>query len=216
MTFLEAINEVLGRLRESTVTTINQTSYSTMIGHFVNDTKRQVEDAWDWDAQNTTLSLTLTPGTTNYVLTGSGTKHKSADVNVTTSGRQAKLILVPMKWIQDQQQLTTTTPSSPGYWAWNGSNGVDSKVEIYPTPDTAYTLAFNLNVPQVSLSSASDVILVPSEVVVLGAYARALAERGEDGALASSEAYGLFKGALSDRIALEQARALDYSEWVAV
>jgi hypothetical protein len=73
-----------------------------------------------------------------------------------------------------------------------------------------------MNVPQVVLTAASDIIIAPAEVIVKGAYARALAERGEDGAMASSEAYGLFKGELADRIALESARNEDYSEWVAV
>jgi hypothetical protein len=88
-------------------------------------------------------------------------------------------------------------------------------VELYDTPDAAYTIKFNLNVPQVKLTNASDVIMVPSEAVVMGAYARALAERGEDGALSSSEAYGLYRSILSDRIAIEQSRNEDYATWVA-
>jgi len=215
MTYLEAINEVLGRLREDSVTTINQNSYAVLIGHLVNDAKRQVEDAWDWDAQNTTLTITTSPNVSTYTITGSGTKQKSASVNITSTGRQAKLQAVSMNWIQDQQQLTTTTNSTPIYYAWNGTDGTDSKVELYSTPDSAYTIAFNMNVPQVKLTAASDVILVPSDAVVLGAYARALAERGEDGALSSSEAYGLYRSTLSDRISIEQSRNEDYATWVA-
>lgn len=216
MTFLECVNEVLGWLREGSVSSVTQSAYSTMIGYFVNDAKRQVEDAWDWDAQNTTLTVTTTPGVSTYTVTGSGTKQKSASVNITTSGRQATLRAVPMKWIQDQQQLTTTTNSSPCYYAWNGTDGTDSKIELFATPDSVYTIAFNMNVPQVKLTSDSDVIMVPTDAVVMGAYARALAERGEDGALSSSEAYGLYRSILSDRIAIEQARTEEYSTWVAV
>jgi len=215
MTYLEAINEVLVRLREPTVTSISQTSYSSMIGYLVNDAKRQVEDAWDWDVQNTTLTVTTAPGTSTYTITGSGTKQKGISANITTAGSQTTLTPVPLKWIQNQQQLTTTTNAAPSYYAWKGNDGTDSKVELFDTPDGVYTIKFNLNVPQVALSAAADVILVPSDAVVMGAYARALAERGEDGALASSEAYGLFKGILSDRIALEQSRSQDYDTWVA-
>jgi len=50
----------------------------------------------------------------------------------------------------------------------------------------------------------------------MGAYARALVERGEDGGLSSSEAYGLFKGILADQIALEAARFIENDAWVAV
>lgn len=216
MTFLEAINEVLVRLREPIVSSINQTTYSAMIGYLVNDAKRQVEDAWDWDVQNTSLTVVTVPGTSTYTIVGSGTKQKGISANITTAGNQGTVKPVSAKWIQDQQQLTTTTNARPVYYAWNGNDGTDSKVELYSTPDGVYTISFNLNVPQVALTAATDVIQVPSDAVVMGAYARALAERGEDGALASSEAYGLFKGILSDRISIEQARSEDYADWVAV
>lgn len=214
MTFLEAINEVLARLRESSVSTINQNGYAVMIGHFVNDAKRQVEDAWDWDVQNTTLTVTTSSGTSGYTVTGSGTKQKCISANITTTGHQTRLSPMSASYIQDQQQLTTTTNTTPCYYAWDGNDGTDSKIQLYPTPNGTYTIKFNMNVPQTALTAAGDVILVPSDAVVMGAYARALAERGEDGALASSEAYGLFKGILSDRVALEQSRNEDYQEWV--
>lgn len=214
MTFLEAINEVLARLRESSVSTINQNGYAVMIGHFVNDAKRQVEDAWDWDVQNTTLTVTTSSGTSGYTVTGSGTKQKCISVNITTTGHQTRLSPRSASYIQDQQHLTTATNTTPCYYAWDGNDGTDSKIQLYPTPNGTYTIKFNMNVPQTALTVAGDVILVPSDAVVMGAYARALAERGEDGALASSEAYGLFKGILSDRIALEQSRNEDYQEWV--
>lgn len=50
MTYLELVNDVLIRLREQTVSTVSLTTYSTLIGKFVNDAKRQIEDAYDWNA----------------------------------------------------------------------------------------------------------------------------------------------------------------------
>ena len=47
MTYLELVNDVLLRLREQTVTTVSLTNYSQLIGKFVNDSKRQIEDAYD-------------------------------------------------------------------------------------------------------------------------------------------------------------------------
>jgi hypothetical protein len=124
---------------------------------------------------------------------------------------------MPLQWIIDQQQLSGTVQSGiPAYYAWNGSDGTDKKVEIYPTPDAAYQLKFNLYVPQANLSADSDVLLIPSDAVVAGAYARALVERGEDGGLASSEAYGLYKGILSDQIALESGQFVENDCWIAV
>ena len=49
MTYLELVNDVLIRLREAEVETVSQTDYSKLIGKFVNDAKRQVEDAYSWN-----------------------------------------------------------------------------------------------------------------------------------------------------------------------
>lgn len=213
-TFLQAVNDVLIRLRENQVSTVTETAYSTLIGKFVNDSKRQVEDAWNWDALSTTLTLPTVNGTTTYTLAGSGIRQRDVTVNNTTS--QAYVNNIPIQWILDQQQLSTVQSGQPVYYAWNGTDGTDSKVEIYPTPDGVYSLKFNMVVPQVALSADSDVITVPSEPVVAGAVARALVERGEDGGLSSSEAYSLFKSILADYISLEKERFMEYTAFEAV
>jgi hypothetical protein len=179
----------------------------------VNDAKRYVEDAWNWDALSTTLTLNTVPGTTTYTLTGSGRRQKDITVNDTSS--QATVANAPLRWITDQQQLSTVQAGSPVYYAWNGTDGTDSKVELYPTPDGVYVLKFNMIVPQVDLSADGDVLLVQPEAVIAGAFARALAERGEDGGLASSEAFGLYKSILSDQIAVESTRYIENDSWVA-
>jgi hypothetical protein len=58
MTYLELVNDVLARLREQQVTTVNLTTYSSLIGKFVNDAKRQVEDAYDWNALGQDINVT--------------------------------------------------------------------------------------------------------------------------------------------------------------
>jgi len=212
-TYLAAVNEVLARLREPPVVSVSTTTYSAMIGHYINDAKRQVEDAWNWDVLGASLPVTTSPSVSNYVVTGSGRRQKDVSVNDTTN--RVMLQNVPMKWIQDQQQLSQVQQGQPVYYAWNGSDGTDSKVELYPTPDGAYSLSFNLNVPQVNLVNNTDIILVPSEPVIAGAFARALVERGEDGGLSSGEAYGMYKSVLSDYIAIEKERYAEYDTWVA-
>ena len=159
MTYLELVNAVLIRLRESQVTAVTDTTYSTMIGKLVNDAKRQVEDSWNWDALGTTVTGNLTAGVTNYLIVGSGIRFKGVTVNCTSTSAKNQLINVPIQWIIDQQQLSTSTQTGiPTYYAWNGTDGTDSKVEIYPTPDSAYTLKFNMYVSQVSLSTGTDVL----------------------------------------------------------
>lgn len=212
--YLELVNEVLLRLRETTVATINQTNYSSLIARYINDAKRQVEDAWNWDALAVSLPVTTVAGTTTYVVTGSGIRQKDINVNITTSGNQAQVFQRPSKWIQDQRQLTTVQSSRPVYFSWVGNDGTDSRVEVFPTPDGEYTLMFNMVVPQVNLVTDADVLLVAAEPVIAGAYARALVERGEDGGLSSAEAYSLFKSILSDYISVEMSHDASYDAWV--
>ena len=213
-TLLAAVNETLTRLRENEVSIYTETAYSTLIAHFVNDAKRQVEDAWNWDALSTTITLNTVAGTTNYVVTGSGIRQR--DVTINDSTNHSKLQNVPIQWILDQQQLASTTQGIPAYYAWNGTDGTDSKIEIFPTPNGVAALKINMIVPQTTLAADATVITVPAEPVIAGAVARALVERGEDGGLSSAEAYGLFKSVLADYISLEKERFTEYDVFEAV
>ena len=212
-TYLECVNEVLSRLRESSVASVTTSAYSTLIGRYINDSRRQVEDAWNWDCLSTTITIPTVAGTSTYTVTGSGIRQRDITVNDTTN----KLTLrnVPIQWILDQQQLSAVSSSVPCYYAWNGTDGTDSKVELFPTPMAVYSLKFNMIVPQTTLTADADIITVPSEPVIAGAYARAIVERGEDGGLTSGEAYGLFKSVLADYISLEKERFSEYDTFVA-
>jgi len=214
MTFLQLVNDCLIRLRENQVSTVTETTYSTLIAKYVNDSKRQCEDVWNWDTLSTTITLPTVAGTTTYTLTGSGIRQRDVTVNDSTS--QSRVANVPIQWIIDQQQLSTVQTGQPTYYAWNGTSSGDSRVEIYPTPDAVYSLKFNMVVPQADLSADADIITIPSEPVVAGAVARALVERGEDGGLSSSEAYALFKSILADYISLEKERFTEYDVFEAV
>lgn len=215
MTYLEIINDVLERLREDTVSTWNETAYSKLIGKLVNDSKRQVEDSFNWNALATTVSINTAGGTSNYTLTGSGYKFKVESVHDLTNN--AILTNQPIAWIRQEQNMASSVQlGQPSYYAFNGQSNGDTKVELYNTPSGVYNIAFNLYVPQADLAADATVLSVPSEPVIAGAYARALVERGEDGGLNSSEAYALFKAILADSIALEAGRFIENDVWVAV
>jgi len=70
MTYLELVNDVLARLRETSVSTVTETTYSTLIGKFVNDAKRQIEDAFSWNVLGQTITVTTAASTAAYSLTG--------------------------------------------------------------------------------------------------------------------------------------------------
>jgi hypothetical protein len=215
MTYLELVNDVLVRLRESTVSTVSETTYSTLIGKFVNDAKRQIEDAFAWNVLGTTITLSTTAGTYSYSLTGAGQKFQVIDVlNVTSNLRMKNIDFATMNRYQN---FSTPVNAIPAYYAFDGvDSSSDTKVTLYPRPDGVYSIPFSLTVPQATLSSDSTVVKVPDTLVVQNAYARALVERGEDGGLSSSEAYLLYKSMLSDYIALEGTRYPENQEFVAV
>ena len=215
MTYLELVNDVLVRLRESTVSTVAETSYSSLIGKFVNDAKRQIEDAYAWNILGTTITLSTTSGTYSYALTGAGQKFQVLDVlNVTSNLRMKNIDFATMNRYQN---FSTPVNGIPAYYAFDGVDGsYDTKVTLYPRPDGVYSIPFSLTVPQATLSSDSTVVLVPDVLVSQNAYARALVERGEDGGLSSSEAYALYRSMLSDYIALEGTRFPDNDGFDAV
>ena len=215
MTYLELINDVLIRLRETTVSTNSETSYSTLIGKFVNDAKRQVEDAFSWNVLGTTITLSTTSGTYSYSLTGSGQKFQVQDVINATSNLGMKNI--DFASMNRYQNFSTPINGIPSNYAFDGvDNNGDTKVTLYPRPDGVYSIPFALTVPQATLSADATVVKVPDVLVAQNAYARALVERGEDGGLSSSEAYALYKTMLSDHIALEGTRYPENQGFVAV
>ena len=215
MTYLELINDVLVRLRETTVATNNETAYSSLIGKFVNDAKRQVEDAFSWNALGTTVTLTTVANTYSYSLTGAGQKFQVMDaINTTSNVGLQNISFVQMNRFQNLVPVATGVPE---YYAFDGVDASgDTKVSLYSRPDGVYTILFSLTVPQATLSSDSTSILVSDTLVAQNAYARALVERGEDGGLSSSEAYQLYKSMLSDSIALEATRYPENQEFVAI
>jgi hypothetical protein len=214
--YLSLVNDVLIRLREPAVTTINENVLSKIVSKFVNDAKRQVEDAYNWNALTSTLTATTTDGVFNYVLVGSGARFKVIEV----FNQNDRHFLVNKSSRQMTQNfIGSEVPQigSPIFYNFNGidSNG-DTQVDLFPVPNKAYTIFFNLYIPQEELVEDADTMFVPKEPVVLLALARSLVERGEDGGLTTSEAYGLYKNVLGDYIAIEASRYIEEEIWIGV
>ena len=213
-TYLQLVNDVLIRLRETEVNSVQDNLYSKLIGKLINDSKRRVENAFDWNALGSIITVTTVSGTTNYSIVGSGSRFRTLQVLNTTNKYQ--LINAPVNQIDRDLLISTVTNTEPTYYAFNGvdSSG-DTKVDLYPTPNGTYTIKFSLIVPQVDLSADADILTIPSDAVIQGAYAVAVAERGEDNGLASSEAALIYRSILADAIAQESGRYVENECWVA-
>jgi hypothetical protein len=200
-TYLEIVNDVLIRLREPEVSSVNDTAYSKLISKFVVDGQRQVEDAYNWNSLSNTLTMVTVTNMFNAVLVGSGVRFRLLDV--IDDDNDTILSYKSTKEMNDLF-LTNRQTGKPLYFNFNGvSPEGDTQVDLFPVPSGNYTIRFNIIQPQDPLQFDSDKLLVPAEPVIFLAYAKALAERGEDGGMNSSEAYALFQQSLADHISNE-------------
>jgi len=213
--YIELVNDVLIRLRESEVENVTSTPYSKLIGKYINDAKRFVEDSYQWNALSETLTVTTANDLFNYVMTGSGQRFKVIDV----INSEDDLFLEYMPFTKMNNLFLNQSPQkgSPMYYNFNGvdSNG-DTQVDVYPIPDGIYNLYFNIYKPQAALSADANTLKVPEDPVIKYAYAMATAERGEDQGLSVSEARALADQSLADAIAIENGRYRDEYVWHSV
>ncbi len=214
-TYLQLVNNVLVRLRENEVSSVSDTPYSSLIGVLVNDAKREVENATTWQALNQTIVVPTVAGQRNYSITGSGQRFRVHQVLNDTQDNTVQQ--VDANWLDRQYYLGTVQDAAPCYYNFNGvdANG-DTKVDVYPQPDAVYNLRFDLNIPQAKLTANSDTIAVPEYLVELLAYAKAVAERGEDGGMTFNEIYQQYRLALADEIAIERNRYGEDVVWEGV
>ena len=215
MTFLDIINKVLIKLRESTVVAPNSSDYSDLIAQLVNDAKREVEDSWKWTALRTTVPITTVQGTSQYALTGAGDRWKFQADEDECAFNTTQTYDVKRRSAAYVKRMTyyDTSENYPLYFYIEGqdSNG-DPYVNFWPTPDKAYVINFELVIPQDELSSGSTEITVPWYPVFLGAYTKAVDERGEDGGASADKSLQTYMLALGDAIALDYAK-VDEDEW---
>ena len=205
MTYLNLVNNVLRRLRETEVATVAATAYSKMIGDFVNDAKDLVENAWDWSELRTVLTLTTSDGDYTYTLTGSG--HKIKEFLVINDTSNITMEYKPSNWFEKQFLLQTPLSGAPEYYTYNGadSNG-DMILEVYPKPDGVYSIKFKAAKRNASLSSDSDTLKIPAVPVIHLAIAYASRERGETDGTSTAEYFQMANKYLSDAIAQDAGR----------
>lgn len=192
MTYREILNAVLIRLREPTIATdwsgaINDsnvvTDYQKVIGALINDTKKNCEQYHDWLILRNSVDVTTVNGTRSYTLS-SGQEVKILDVVNQDTGHQLKQV---SKKYMNQVKYPSANSGEPMYYAFSGKDSSNNlKIEFEPVPTEAHTITFDITKPQDELTLATTELEIPSQPVILGAWARAIAERGEDGGTQSS------------------------------
>ena len=202
MNYLDAVNKVLKRLRERPVTSVTDNEYSELVGMFINDAKREVEEAWDWSALRQTLTVTTITDIFNYELNGTQNDINVLDVMNSTS--TSFMEYQTAHWFDQQFLATDVATGSPTHYSFNGvGTDGDTLVDIYPKPDGVYTLRFNVVARTAELDSDADKFHIPSHPVVLLAYAKAVEERGEDNSQTGNTAFLQANKVMNDAIQLD-------------
>jgi len=219
MTYLELVNAVLRRLRESEATSVQSVgtsnAYARLIGDFVNDAKNQVENAFDWSALRTTLTLNTTADIFSYELNGSQNSFKV--LNVLNDTDNLVMQYKTGDWFDREFLLSDPQKGTPYFYNFNGvSPDGDTQVDIYPIPDAVYTLRFNITMRNLALSADADRTVLPTRPIILLATALAIEERGEDGGKQSINGYASGLSSLADEIAMDAARHPEDTIWYPV
>lgn len=219
-TALIIVNSVLARLRESQANSATfANAYPQLILKFVNETKQEVEDAWDWTALRQTLTVPTVAATSTYTVTGAGQRYRFYDRRKVIWNRTNQTWVMPYPQAMFEQMIQTATVNNqiPNWYRLTGSNAAeDPTLELYPTPDGIYSLKLPLVVPEVDLVAATDTFKLSALPIELGAWARAISERGEDGGTGTAEQWTMYRAALADYIAFDAHRVEDEIIWETV
>ena len=205
MTYLNIMNNVLRRLREEEVNSVNDSTFSKMAGDFINDSKTVVEQAADWSALRDTLVISTVADDNLYSLTGCGD-----DVKVMSAINDTQNCFIEYQtkdWFNDKIYISNEVSGAPKYYTYNGldSSG-DTQILVNPKPDGVYNLRFDVIKRQADLTSNADSLLIPEKPVIHLAIALLARERGETGGTSTAEYFAIADKYLSDAIAIDAAK----------
>ena len=182
LTYLQLTNRVLERMREGTVATVTENSYSTLVSHLINQVKNEIEQAFYWNALRDTYAINTVAGTTNYTFTAAGAEATVLTGWDNTSQRKLRR---GTNLQFDQEYLGIASANvrtgAPEFYLPAGvSDDYDLRIDIYPKPDAVYALKFQVYKPQDDLSAGGDIPLVPQSVLMEEVIARLMIERGDE------------------------------------
>ena len=235
MTYKELVNAVLTRLREDQTNSVAQTPYSLLVGAFVNDAKRVIEDSWQWRVLtnyavfNVAANVQTTMDLDNAVPVPQGTsfwERARPCIDLETN--------LPMIYVvtdDKERQLglisTATDRVSRASFANDSTSGyLDSiyitmnpapatgcsniRLSTYPdVTDATETIHMYFVNPQNDLLSDTDVLLIPHAPVIQLAYLYCLYERGEELGEVLTLTSNKAEGALADAIMFDSGMSAE-------
>lgn len=206
---LVIVNKVLRKLRETKITSITDQEYPELITDLLTETLTEVEQAWDWDVMFSDISVATVAAQSQYSVTGA-----EGDSKVRSIYNQTK----DYHLTQDNSRVinglrdTNPTTGDPQWWRHSGvdSNGVIT-VDVYPIPDEVDTMLVDTKTytgDLVYTSPSTNLLDTPLTPLVLGTYAKAVAERGEDDGESFNKADAKYRASLASSIQIENEKQL--------
>lgn len=212
MTYLDLVNGALRRLREEEVVSVASTTYSKMVGDYVNDAKAMIEDAWDWSALRTSVLVKTEKDKVTYALDGTKDDNKALDVINDTS--DIFMNYQTRHWFNQQYLPDNVVTGSPTFYTYSGLDDEgDTQIDVYPKPDGEYNIRFNCVMRKGLLENDADKLRIPSQPVLHLTVALLARERGETGGTSAPEYFGIADKHLSDAIALDAQKHPEETIW---
>ncbi len=212
LTFLQVVNRVLTKLRQDTINTFSGAGdYVKLIGALVNEAVEEVDAAWDWNYERTIFLFTTVENEDTYTLSGSGHELTIESVYNETD---ASAISGPLaNAIKDQGILY----NDGYYWDIVGQdiNG-NVQIRLLNNVDSGKVIKVYARQKQRYLDISEDentYIKGPIRPIVALAYAKAIAERGEDGGQGYNFAMAEYQKALSDTISRDEKLGHRNTTW---
>jgi hypothetical protein len=234
--YLDMCNEVLVRMREEEITSVQDADndpQQKLVTKFVNDAKALVERSHTWNASRKLWVIDLAHEVYRYSLKGAA---EQSSIYLVRYDSGAPLREANSQWLarQGRQQ------GNPHWYAPSHVDKHTIELHIHPRPDNTFGGTgdiFEYTVGQYgvgsfaapdkqlfvygygqqeTLKSDSDEIIVPTDAVMHYALAYAQRERGEAGGQNSQEVFAMAKQYLSDAISWDVNNSeLEYT-WRAV
>ena len=199
-TYLSLMNSVLRRLREDEVSEVTQTTYSKMVGDYINDAKTLVQDAHDWSTLRKTVIVPTVEDITEYSLTGAGERVKLYSAINDTSN--FFMHYETPNWFSNAYYISGEVSGTPDSYTFSGvDENDDTKVRVFPKPSGVFSLRFDVCSREPNLTADADATVLPSMPIIHQAVALLARERGETGGTSTQDYFIIADKYLSDAIA---------------
>ena len=211
MNYLQLVNGVLDRLREPQIPTvrINEDPVANLVKSFVNDAKRYMENAHNWNATRNLWQFGTEANKPAYVLENTGGGARISQVTKNNWNH-------PMdQW--DLRAVIGDRSGEPWRWAWEGTDDAGNlMIRFDPIPDDVYAISVlgHRNLPE--LEDDTDEIRLPTQPILYYALALAARERGEVGGQTATELFNMASQYISDAIALDATLSPTEFTWAVV